>query len=95
MHVGLSTLGSVVASERQDWTLLLSEIAGLPQQERGFQLSQFLLHRVCRCLFFLIYWSKASFAYVYPAHNFLKPLNPILGETYQSYLGDGGFVYME
>lgn len=37
----------------------------------------------------------ANFAYIYPAHNWLKPLNPILGETYQSYTTDGSFVYME
>lgn len=37
----------------------------------------------------------ACFGYIYPAHDFLKPLNPILGETYQSYLTDGGFIYME
>lgn len=36
-----------------------------------------------------------AFAYIYPAHNWLKPLNPILGETYQSYTTDGGNVYME
>ena len=24
----------------------------------------------------------SCFGYIYPAHNFLKPLNPILGETY-------------
>ena len=67
MSVWLSTLGSVMASESLDWALLLFEIVGPPQQERGFQLSQFLLHRVCCCLFFLIYWSKASFAWVYHA----------------------------
>ena len=37
----------------------------------------------------------ASFAYIYPGHNWLKPLNPILGETYQSYTTDGGLVFME
>ena len=37
----------------------------------------------------------AAFAYIYPAHNWLKPLNPVLGETYQAYLSDGGLVYLE
>lgn len=36
-----------------------------------------------------------AFAYIYPAHTWRKPLNPILGETYQSYTTDGGFVFME
>ena len=26
----------------------------------------------------------ANFAYVYPCHYWLKPLNPILGETYEA-----------
>jgi len=26
----------------------------------------------------------ASFAYIYPSHTWDKPLNPILGETYQA-----------
>ena len=37
----------------------------------------------------------ASFAFVYPRHSWGKPLNPILGETYQSYLPDGGKLYVE
>jgi len=37
----------------------------------------------------------ASLAYIYPTHIFDKPLNPILGETYQACLDDGSAVYLE
>lgn len=36
-----------------------------------------------------------QFAYLYPCHTWDKPLNPILGETSQSYLPDGTKVYLE
>ena len=36
-----------------------------------------------------------SISYFYLMHIFDKPLNPILGETYQAYLPDGSQVYME
>ena len=36
-----------------------------------------------------------SFSYIYPTHFFDKPLNPILGETYQSRLEDGTEVFLE
>ena len=36
-----------------------------------------------------------SLSYIYPTHFFDKPLNPILGETYQSRLEDGTEVYLE
>ena len=36
-----------------------------------------------------------SIAYIYPTHIFEKPLNPILGETFQGELIDGTKVYME
>jgi len=37
----------------------------------------------------------SSVAFLYPLHNWGKPLNPILGETYQAYLPNGSMVYME
>jgi len=37
----------------------------------------------------------ANVAYLYPCHNWGKPLNPVLGETYQATHRDGGHVYME
>lgn len=36
-----------------------------------------------------------ALSYYYPSHIFDKPLNPILGETYQGSLADGSSVYME
>ena len=36
-----------------------------------------------------------SLSFVQPSHIFDKPLNPILGETFQGYLIDGSHVYME
>ena len=37
----------------------------------------------------------ASLAYYYPCHTWDKPLNPVLGETYQATLDDGTCVYLE
>jgi hypothetical protein len=37
----------------------------------------------------------STIALLYPCHNFEKPLNPVLGETFQAYNPDGSFVYME
>ena len=37
----------------------------------------------------------SSFSYIYPSHFFEKPLNPIIGETYQSRLEDGTEVFLE
>jgi hypothetical protein len=37
----------------------------------------------------------ASIAFIAPCHSFDKPLNPILGETYEGSLPDGSNVYME
>lgn len=36
-----------------------------------------------------------SISYCYSAHTFEKPLNPILGETYQARMEDGTMVMME
>ena len=36
-----------------------------------------------------------ALSYYYPSHIFDKPLNPILGETYQGCLSDGSQVFME
>lgn len=36
-----------------------------------------------------------SLSYIYPTHFFEKPLNPIIGETYQSRLEDGSEVFLE
>lgn len=36
-----------------------------------------------------------SLSYVYPTHCFDKPLNPLLGETYQARLPDGGQIFLE
>jgi len=36
-----------------------------------------------------------SVSFVEPCHIFDKPLNPILGETFQGYLADGSSVFME
>jgi hypothetical protein len=36
-----------------------------------------------------------SISYIYPCHTFEKPLNPILGETYQACLPDGTNIYVE
>ena len=41
------------------------------------------------------YVMVASVAFIGPTHTFDKPLNPILGETYQGELPDGSKVYME
>ncbi|CDW86164.1 UNKNOWN [Stylonychia lemnae] len=41
------------------------------------------------------YVMTASVAFVYPTHHFDKPLNPVLGETFQAELPDGSNVYME
>jgi hypothetical protein len=37
----------------------------------------------------------ASIAFLYPCHHWGKPLNPILGETYQGLLPDGSKICME
>jgi len=36
-----------------------------------------------------------SISYIYPTHCFDKPLNPILGETYQSEMQDGSQIVLE
>ena len=36
-----------------------------------------------------------SLSYVQPTHVFDKPLNPILGETYQAQMQDGSQIYFE
>jgi hypothetical protein len=38
---------------------------------------------------------SASLAWIYPTHTFDKPLNPVLGETYQGELLDGTKIYCE
>ena len=43
----------------------------------------------------LILVMASSLAFIYPTHQFEKPLNPILGETYQAVGQDGTMVYME
>ena len=37
----------------------------------------------------------ASFGYLYPCHTWDKPLNPIIGETYQATMGDGTNIFLE
>lgn len=37
----------------------------------------------------------AAVAYMLPCHAFGKPLNPVLGETYQAMLADGSQVCVE
>lgn len=37
----------------------------------------------------------STIAFLYPTHMFEKPLNPILGETYEAYGGDGSRIYLE
>ena len=37
----------------------------------------------------------SSIAYLHPCHSFDKPLNPILGETFQAKLADGSTVNVE
>ena len=37
----------------------------------------------------------SSVAFVFPTHQFVKPLNPILGETFQGLGQDGTEVYLE
>ena len=34
-------------------------------------------------------------SYIYPTHSFDKPLNSVLGETYQAKLADGTMIYAE
>ena len=36
-----------------------------------------------------------SLSYIYPKHFFDKPLNPILGETYQARLEDSSQLFLE
>lgn len=43
----------------------------------------------------LKYVIAVSVAFIYPTHHFDKPLSPILGETFQATLPDGGKVYGE
>ena len=37
----------------------------------------------------------ASIALLHPTHHFDKPLNPVLGETFQADLPDGTQVFLE
>jgi len=37
----------------------------------------------------------SSVAFFHPAKIFEKPLNPILGETYQAYGQDGSMIFLE
>jgi Oxysterol-binding protein len=37
----------------------------------------------------------ASLAFLFPCHTWDKPLNPILGETFQGELEDGTKVFLE
>jgi hypothetical protein len=43
----------------------------------------------------LIYIMTSSIAFIYPTHQFEKPLNPIIGETYQAIGEDGTMIYAE
>ena len=43
----------------------------------------------------LIYIMVASVAFIHPTHQFEKPLNPILGETYEALGQDGTKIYLE
>lgn len=36
-----------------------------------------------------------SIAFIYPTHHFDKPLNPILGETFEAVMPDGSKIYCE
>jgi len=36
-----------------------------------------------------------SLSFIYPTHTYEKPLNPILGETYQGFQEDGSQIFME
>ena len=36
-----------------------------------------------------------SVAFLYPCHTWDKPLNPILGETYEAHHSDGTSIYLE
>jgi len=37
----------------------------------------------------------STIAFIYPSKFYEKPLNPVLGETYEAVAGDGGRVYLE
>lgn len=37
----------------------------------------------------------ASFSFLFCCHTWDKPLNPVLGETYQAQLPDGTMIYLE
>ena len=37
----------------------------------------------------------SSVAFMYPSKIYEKPLNPVLGETYQAFGADGAKIYME
>lgn len=37
----------------------------------------------------------STIAFLFPTHQFEKPLNPILGETYQALAQDGSTIYLE
>lgn len=37
----------------------------------------------------------SNFSYMYVCHKWEKPLNPILGETYQARLADGTNIFLE
>ena len=43
----------------------------------------------------LTYLMVSSIAFLYPTHQFEKPLNPILGETYQAVGADGSMIFLE
>lgn len=37
----------------------------------------------------------STIAFLYPSHQFEKPLNPILGETLEEFLDDGTTIFLE
>jgi hypothetical protein len=43
----------------------------------------------------LIFVMVSTIAFLFPTHQFEKPLNPILGETYEAMAVDGTKVYVE
>jgi hypothetical protein len=37
----------------------------------------------------------STISFLWKGHQFEKPLNPVLGETYQAKSADGGMIYVE
>lgn len=76
----------------QDWKSNLFTMATVPAADAYFFSCAAATDDVVERMKFIV---AASVAYIQPTHHWKKPLNPIIGETYQATSLDGSRIYIE